>query len=63
MKERGEMARDYRLTAGKPWRERKFVSEICFVTFSVVCSLQTGSNNAITVTYGVPYNILSLHRN
>lgn len=57
------MAKDYRLTAGKPWKERKFVSEIRFVIFSVACSLQTGSSNAITVTNSLPYNILSLHRN
>jgi hypothetical protein len=57
------MARDYRLTAGKPWKESKFVSEIYFVIFSVAYSLQTDSSNAITVTYSVPYNILSLHRN
>jgi len=63
MKERREMARDYSLTAGKPWKECKFVSKICFVIFSAGCSLQTGSNNAITVTNNVPYNILSLHRN
>jgi len=59
----GGMARDYRLTAGKPWKERKFVSEICFVIFSATCSLQTGSNNAITATNSVAYNISNLHIN
>jgi hypothetical protein len=34
MKARRKMARDYRLTARKPWKERKFVSEIWFVIFS-----------------------------
>jgi len=57
------MARDYRFTAGKPWKERKFVSEISFLFFSAACGLQIGSNNAITVTNSVSYNILCLHRN
>ena len=51
------MARDYCLTAGKPWKESKFVSEIRFEIFSVAYNLQTGSNIAITVTYSVHHNI------